>query len=138
MDDQVVNVGNVDLTEVTVQDPPVPNDCVVAELGVAVTMSCNGTYSLTWADIRAGTRSNRATVSSTGPGNTGTFSNSSTDDTVLKPPPSISVAIEGLFMDESVPEDNLATAGETIQYNLTVTNDGHATLYDVTVSDPLV
>ncbi|CAM9655643.1 unnamed protein product, partial [Sphacelaria rigidula] len=57
----VANSGNVDLTQVTVQDPAVPNDCVMTELGVAVTMSCNGTYSLTWADIRAGTRSNTAT-----------------------------------------------------------------------------
>ena len=61
MNDQVANIGNVDLAEVIVEDPAVPNNCMVAELGVAVTMSCNGTYTLTWADIRAGTRSNTAT-----------------------------------------------------------------------------
>lgn len=61
VNDQVANTGNVDLIEVAVDDPEVPNDCMVAELGVAVTMSCIGTYSLTWADIRAGTKSNTAT-----------------------------------------------------------------------------
>ncbi|CAM9842747.1 unnamed protein product, partial [Ectocarpus sp. 12 AP-2014] len=51
------NIGNVDLTAITVWDATIEDDCgVVAGLGAGVQYTCTGSYSLTWADINSGSK----------------------------------------------------------------------------------
>ncbi|CAN0149549.1 unnamed protein product [Ectocarpus sp. 12 AP-2014] len=58
----VRNIGNVDLTAITVWDATIEDDCgVVAGLGAGVQYTCTGSYSLTWADINSGSKLTSAT-----------------------------------------------------------------------------
>ena len=64
----VTNTGNVTLTGVTVDDPLVgPVSCPVTTLAPGASTTCTATYTLTQADVDAGTVDNTATVTGTPP-----------------------------------------------------------------------
>ena len=153
----VSNIGNVDLTDVVVNDPMITvNGGPIALLAVGDVDSTTftGVYALTQADINAGVVENRATTEGSDPsGNPVTDSSDDPQDptdadpngdgnpddptnTPLAQAPAIGLEKSGTFVDES--GDGVGQVGETIAYSFTVTNLGNVDLTDVTVSDALI
>ncbi|MGL5824319.1 MAG: beta strand repeat-containing protein, partial [Nocardioides sp.] len=127
----VTNTGNVPLTSYAVSDPQVgPVTCPPGALAVGQTATCTKTYTLTQADIDAGTVNNTATATGTPPGG-GTVTG--TDSTVTPLTRTTSITLD---KQAGTPSGN--TAGSTIAYSFVVTNTGTTTLTAVSVSDPKV
>jgi len=127
----VKNTGNVTLTGITVTDPKVSDiSCPATTLAVGGSMTCNGTYAVTQADIDAGSVYNIATADST-------ESEPDTGDNTEELPQDakIEVVKSGTF---GAGDDNLADVGELISYEFLVTNKGNVTLTGITVTDPKV
>ena len=126
------------LTGVTVTDPLTNLNCFVGTLlpGQTDSVSCSATYTLTQADINAGTRANTATVSGFDPDNESVTD----DDTATVPlPKAASILLDKVatpHFDVAAPAGR-ADAGDTISYGFTVTNTGNVTLTNVVVTDPL-
>ena len=141
----MTNLGNVDLTGVTVVDPMVTvvGGPISLAAGASDTETFSAVYTVVQADVDAGQVSNQATASGTAPdGSVVTDlsdNNSNFEDdptvTVLCQDPSMSVEKSGVFNDENA--DGSAQAGETISYVFTVTNTGNVTLYDIVLMDDL-
>ena len=133
----VKNTGNVTLTGLVVTDPLTGLGCAVGTLQPGQTdTTCSALYTLTQADVNAGTRANTATASGKDPDN----ATVSDDDTATVPLPkaaSISLVKTATLHTDVVPPDNRADAGDTISYAFSVTNTGNVTLTGVTVTDPL-
>jgi uncharacterized repeat protein (TIGR01451 family) len=140
----VTNTGNVDLTGVVVNEtafsgtgtPPVPS-CPVTTLAPGASTTCTATYTVTQADLDAGTVSNTATASGTPP----------TGPAVTSPESSAAVAVaavSALTLDKTAddPVDangtNVIDAGDTIAYHFLVTNTGNVTLTHIGVGDEKV
>jgi uncharacterized repeat protein (TIGR01451 family) len=139
---QVTNTGNVTLTNVVVTDPlmtvgptalsDVANDGVTT-LAAGDVENATGQYTLTQADIDAGTFVNTADADGTDPNNTPV----NDDDTVtvtLPLAPSIEIIKTGTL--DLAPLDD-PEPGDVIAYEFLVTNTGNLTLIDVVVTDPL-
>ncbi|MFT3860586.1 GEVED domain-containing protein [Micropruina sp.] len=130
----VTNTGNVTLTSVAVSDPKVGAvSCPVTELAPGASTTCTATYTLTQADIDAGTVRNVATATGTAPDGTTPATVQATDetDTPITSEPSLT-----LVKSAGTPSGN--TAGSTIDYSFVVSNAGNVTLTSVAVSDPKV
>ena len=132
----VTNTGNVTLDPVTVDDPLVgPVDCPVTSLAPGDSATCTATYTLSQADVDAGSVTNTATVTGTppsGPDVTG-------DDSVTTPvgqDPSVSLVKQSAGVSDL--DGNGPDAGDTIDYSFLVTNTGNVTLDPVSIDDPTV
>ncbi len=127
----LTNVGNVSLTAVGVSDPKVGAvTCPVSSLAPGATTTCAKTYTLTQADVNAGTVTNTATASGTPP--TGA---------VVTATDSVTTSIQrtaGIALDKQAGTPTGSRAGSTIPYSFVVTNTGNVTLNPISVSDPLV
>ena len=135
----VTNTGNVTLSSVAVSDPKVGTvSCPVTTLAPGASVTCTATYTLTQADVDAGTVDNTATATATSPPG------------VTDPPPATDgtstplLGTAGLTLDKSAaaPVDANSSgrldAGDTIAYSFVVTNTGTVSLSSVAVSDPKV
>ena len=125
------NTGNVALTNVTVSDTKVTGlSCTptipAATLAIGGSISCQGSYIATQADIDAGTIANTATGSATG-GVSGTGSATVT-----------ATRLPALSVSKSVSPTQFINAGETLSYTITAKNTGNVSLSNVSVSDPKV
>ena len=133
----VTNTGNVTLTGVTVTDPLTGLTCPVGTLAPGQTdTTCSALYTLTQADVNAGSRANTATASGNDPSN----ATVSDDDTATVPLPkaaSISLVKTPTLHTDVVTPNDRADAGDTISYAFSVTNTGNVTLTGVVVTDPL-
>ncbi len=87
------------------------------------------TYTLTQADVDAGTVDNTATATGTDPNGTDVTDTDSTS-TPIASAPGIDLVKSGTA--------NGVSAGDTIDYTFVVTNTGNVTLTTVTVDDPMV
>ncbi len=125
----VTNTGNVTLTGVTVADPLVGAvSCPVTTLAPGASTTCTATYTLTQADVDAGTVDNLATASGTPP--TGAdVTATDTTSTPIAPDPSIA-------LDKQAGVPSGSAAGDTIDYTFLVTNTGNVTLDPVSIDDP--
>ena len=151
---QVANVGNLPLTNVTIDDPKVPVNGGPIDLAVGEidTTTFTAEYVLTEEDQENGTYFfvNQATaegIASDGTVVTDLSDNDSfeeddptifilgcvVDTTILVA--AMEVEKTGVFNDEN--GDGNSQPGESISYSFTVTNTGELTLFDVTISDPL-
>ncbi|MFN8195561.1 MAG: GEVED domain-containing protein [Nocardioidaceae bacterium] len=127
----VTNTGNVTLTAVTVADPLVgPVDCPVTTLAPGASTTCTATYTLTQADVDAGTVDNTATASGTPP----TGPDATATDNVSTP----IAADPSITLDKQAGTPSGSAAGDTVDYSFVVTNTGNVTLDTVTVDDPTV
>ncbi len=126
------NNGSATLTNVVVSDPLiVPTNTSCASVVPNATCVLIGTYSVTAADVAAGTIDNTATADSdqTGP----------VDDTQ-----SLTLNAPDLALDKAAPvntdEDGTSdlSAGDTLTYTVTATNSGSSNLTNVVVSDPML
>ncbi|MEO9325656.1 GEVED domain-containing protein [Nocardioides sp. C4-1] len=132
----VTNTGGVTLTNVTVTDGlPGTVVCPTTTLAPGASMTCTVVYTLTPADIAAGSVTNPSTVAGTppsGPDVTDT-------DSVVTPIPTAAaidlVETAGPIVDAN--GNGVVDAGDTITYSFVVTNTGGVTLTNVTVTDGL-
>ncbi|WP_175485915.1 DUF11 domain-containing protein [Lysobacter sp. yr284] len=134
----VQNTGNVTLTNVNVTDPLLPNlACTAVTLapGETQTLICTAgnVYTLTQADVNAGSRANTATGTGTTP------SGGTVDDTDDE---TVTIAQAADLTSEKTQTSNAdedgsgsITVGDTLSYRVRVTNTGNVTLTDVAVSD---
>ncbi len=133
----VTNTGNVDLTNVVVDDPLVGGTvgCPASALAPNETMTCSVTYTLTQADIDAGQVANTATVTADDPSDVPV-----TDDddelAILEHNPSIDLS-KGLSSNADEDGSGDTSLGDTLTYTFVATNDGNVTLNNVSVTDPL-
>ncbi|MFC5584402.1 hypothetical protein ACFPOD_04705 [Nitratireductor kimnyeongensis] len=149
----IKNTGNVTLSNITVEDPnaetgTIPISSLASGENDAETIS--GKHVLTQEEVNAGEVVNQATARGETPQGTPvsdlsddpedpTDQDADGDDdpddpTVLKLPQNLSLATEktGTFRGT---QDGFAQPGDTIDYEVTVTNDGTVTASDVTPHD---
>ena len=127
----VTNAGNVTLDNVVVADPLVTVEGSAISLAPGEENADNFTavYTLTQADIDAGSFTNTATVTANDPKGE-TVNNSDDDVQALTQSPSVS-------MNKVADKTTYSAVGEEITYTLTVSNTGNVTLTDAVVTDPL-
>jgi uncharacterized repeat protein (TIGR01451 family) len=130
----VTNTGNVTLTGVEVSDP-LPGlgtvTCPSATLAPAATTTCTATYTVTVADMNAGSIDNTATVVGQPPAGAGAPVSDSDDETVT------AANIPAIELVKSAGPTTINAAGETVNYTFLVTNTGNVTLSSIAVADPL-
>ncbi|WP_163265819.1 DUF7507 domain-containing protein, partial [Chelativorans alearense] len=124
----VTNIGNVTLTDVTVNDPLAPVDQDPQTLAPGASFTFTAAYTPTQADIDNGSVVNTATATATGP--TGT-TRESPPDTVTIPPLPASLLAEKTGAFNDVDGDGHASIGDTLTYTVKVTNDGGQTVTNV-------
>jgi len=126
------NTGTSALTNVVVSDPlitPTSNSCAL--VAPAGTCALTGDYTVTAADIAAGTIDNTATADAD-------------QSTPVSDDESVPVPAPAHTIDKPAPTHIDAdgstdiSAGDTLNYTITVTNTGTATLTNMVVSDPLL
>ena len=142
------NTGNVTLTNVIVEDDKIDNDAVnlncpsgsttnvITTLAPGETVTCVAVYTLTSADIAAGSVTNTATVTGTAPSGASNPEPSSSAITVLLNQP-VSLSIEKTVLNTSnSPDNNDLGPGDVVTYSFLVTNTStQATLTNITVAD---
>jgi uncharacterized repeat protein (TIGR01451 family) len=131
----VTNNGGGTVTGITVNDNKIPSTsitCPNSSLASGASETCTGVYTVTQADVDAGSVTNTATVSATTSGN----------ETVTSAPSSVTVnatdATTSISVAKSTTSTGYGTAGDTIPYSYLVTNTGSTTLNSVAVADNLV
>ena len=139
---KVTNVGNVTLASVTVDDPalghvtcPTPAAPGLAP-GSSETSAADNTYTVTQADVDAGSVVDTATATGTDTqGNTSPPSEPSTVTVPAEAPaPAVSLIKTGR-VTPSIDQDT-AKVGDTVAYSYAVKNTGNVTLASVAVDDP--
>ncbi|MCK2025729.1 DUF11 domain-containing protein [Microbacterium sp. SSW1-47] len=134
----ITNTGNVPLADVGVNDPKVGTvTCDVTTLAPGEVATCGATYTITQADVDAGSVENSATATGTPPGEDPVPSEPDTVVTPVDQVPSLSFdKVAGAPVD--VNANGITDEGDTIDYTFTVTNTGTVTATDIAVSDPKV
>ncbi|MDT4891216.1 MAG: hypothetical protein QOE97_251, partial [Pseudonocardiales bacterium] len=131
----VTNSGNVTMTGIGVGETafsgtgtaPVAT-CPTDTLLPGATETCNATYTVTQADVDAGTITNTATATGTPPSGPPVTSPPS-DATVTAPP------APALSLVKTANPTSVANAGDTVSYGFLVTNTGNVTITDPTVTE---
>lgn len=131
----VKNEGNVTVSNIKVEDALVgkngENAWSIASLAPNASETFTATYTVTEADILAGSVKNVATATGTDPnGDTTQNDGEVTDDTDDKDN-TITVTKESVISGD----DQVASLGETITYTITVKNDGNVTVSNIIVED---
>lgn len=153
----IVNNGNVTIDEISIQDPNITfetNPIISLEPNESDNSSYTGNYTITQEDIDRGIYENSALVTGTDPDdiivsdisddpenedNIDVEDDGEGDDTTTTNIPQqadITLIKTGAFLDES--QDGLAQVGETIAYSFTVLNNGNVSLFDISITDPLI
>jgi len=129
----VTNTGTTTLSGVGVADNLVASvSCPDPSLAPGAAETCTGSYTVTQADVDAGSVTNTATASATGPYANGVNSGPSSV-TVLA-----SNATTSISLTKSTNSTGYAKAGDVIHYSYVVTNSGTTTLSGVGVADNLI
>jgi uncharacterized repeat protein (TIGR01451 family) len=135
------NDGNVTLDGVTISDP-LPGLSAVSCLPVGgsslapgAAMSCTAVYSVSQADVDAGSIDNTATVDATDPGGS-PLSDTDDESVPIAQNPAIAL-VKSLLANADEDASGDITLGDTLTYRFIATNDGDVTLDVVTISDPL-
>ena len=133
----VTNTGSVTLAPVTINDtgftghgtrPVVTCPAGAVSLAPAASVTCTATYTVTQADVDAGSVSNTATASGKTPASQEiTSAPSSTTITAIRSP--------AITVVKSASPTSFSAAGQTIHYSFDVTNSGNVTLTSVKVHD---
>uniref|UniRef100_UPI00047AB329 DUF7507 domain-containing protein n=1 Tax=Algoriphagus vanfongensis TaxID=426371 RepID=UPI00047AB329 len=127
----VTNTGNVTLTDVTIEDPLTGLDETVGTGTLAPNEAATITtsYTVTQADVDAGSLSNTATATGLDP---------NSDEVVDEDEVMLTADQRGeIDIDKSSDVTGYDTPGDVITYTLVVTNTGNVTLDEVIVQDPL-
>ncbi len=134
----ITNSGNVPLSSVGVTDPKV--GAVACGPATTVppggTLTCTAVYTITQADVDAGSVGNTAAAVGTAPSGTVISSPPDSTATPLQTAPSIDL-VETAAPPFDFNGNGVIDAGDTIDYEFVVTNDGDVTLTGVGVVDGL-
>ncbi|MGN6126332.1 MAG: beta strand repeat-containing protein [Humibacter sp.] len=131
---KVTNTGNVTLNNPTVNETGFsgtgtlsPVSCPETTLVAGQVETCTATYTVTQADVNAGTIDNTATATATPPGGTPVTSTPSTSTVTATRTPALSL----------VKKANVAAAevGQQVTYSFAITNTGNVTIENPTVTD---
>ncbi|MDF2159446.1 hypothetical protein, partial [Algoriphagus sp. CAU 1675] len=129
---EVTNTGDVTLTDVTVTDP-LPGLSAITPAPVTLepgdSQIFTATYTITLADMDAGSVNNTATATGTDP-NEDDVTDTDSETITANQDPSIDIV-------KTASQSAYDEAGDVITYSFEVTNTGDVTLTDVTVTDPL-
>ena len=132
------NTGNVTLTGVGIADPLAGLGALqyqwpaaAGTLAPGQTVVATAPYTVTQADVNAGSVTNTATASGTGGGTTATASSGAVTTPTATSAPAVSVTKTGTLAGSGA-------AGDTITYAFTVRNSGNVTLTGVSLVDPLI
>ena len=117
-----------DITGVIVSGGPISS----LAPGASDNSTYTGFYTLTQADINAGTFTNTATVTGTPPAGAD-VTDTDSDTQTLTPSASITIEKTGTYVD--VNGDRVYNEGDQISYRFTVVNTGNVELTNVTVID---
>lgn len=125
----VTNTGNTPIDALTVTDNRIAAVvCPVTTLAVGATTTCTGDYTITQADIDAGTVTNLMSATGTPPA--GTLGPITDTVTIAATP-----ATPALTLDKSSTTATYASVGEVVSYNYLVTNTGNVTISALVVTD---
>ena len=134
----VQNDGNVDLTNVIVEDPlvsligPTGDDYDPDVLNPGETWVFNGTYNLTQDDVDNGTLINNATVICDQ-----LPENATSLETPVDQNPDLAIYKSVTGIDE-IGDFMINTADDVINYQVAVKNNGDVSLTNISVDDPLI
>jgi len=131
----VTNIGNVSISDVSVDDPLVALSPAATDLAPGASTDFTGSYTVTAADISAGSVVNSATASGTAP-NGDPIDSPPTSTTTETARSALSLVKSADFDD--VNGDGELSLGEQITYSFVVTNDGNVAVDGVSVSDARV
>ncbi|MGL6161741.1 DUF7507 domain-containing protein, partial [Microbulbifer sp.] len=125
----VTNTGNVTIDGIAIADPQLDAaaTCDTTTLAPGAIATCNGTHTITQAEVDAGQVDNTATANGTDPGSNPVSANDSTS-TALTASPALD-----LSKVAGAPSGN--NAGDTIDYTFTVTNTGNVTIDGIAITD---
>ncbi|MBU3821595.1 DUF11 domain-containing protein [Flavobacteriaceae bacterium XHP0103] len=148
----VTNQGNVSINTVAIVDPLITNPIVLAsgdadgdsELDVSETWTFTANYTITQADIDAGSVSNQATVTGVGADGTNVSDmsdddNISQDDSTITPlcqDEGIALIKTAVFNDED--GNGCSDVGETLTYTFTVSNQGNTAIENLVLTDAML
>ncbi|THJ06190.1 hypothetical protein E7Z54_06105, partial [Nocardioides sp.] len=133
----VTNTGNVSITGVTVAErsftgtgsmSAITCPAAAARVAPGTQVTCTAAYTVTQADVDAGSVTNTATATGTPP--SGTPITSPPGRVIIPQPPAAS-----LSMVKTADVDRLAAVGQKITYSFLVTNTGNVTLRAVAVDE---
>ncbi|MFE2106114.1 hypothetical protein ACFXAF_09615 [Kitasatospora sp. NPDC059463] len=136
---EVKNTGNVTLKDVKVTEgtftgsgtlSPVTCPSGAASLAPGATVVCTATYTVTQADVDAGTIKNAATATGTPPRGEPPVSPPSEVELPQAPKPALAVV-----KSAETEKPGRLVAGERVTYTFTVTNTGNVTVKDVKVAE---
>ncbi len=126
----VTNTGTTTESNISVSRQPGRSvTCPDTPIAPNASLSCSGTYTVTQADVDAGSVTNTATASGTNPQGA-TVASASSSVTVLA-----SNAVSSLSLTKSTTSTGYGKAGDTIPYSYLVTNTGTTTESNISVSD---
>ncbi|MFF8770873.1 hypothetical protein [Kitasatospora sp. NPDC015120] len=135
----VTNTGNVTLKDVKVTETAFTGSGKVsaivcpkeaASLAPGAAVLCTATYTVTQADVDAGSVKNTATATGTPPKGQPPVSPPSETTATTTDQPGLS-----LVKSAATGQDDKLVTGETITYSFTVRNTGNVTLKDVTINE---
>jgi len=124
----VENTGNVTISSLAVSDDKIPSvSCPVTTLAPGATTTCMGTYTVTQADLDAGSVTNIASANGSPTG--GTFT-----------PPTDSATVNGtqspeMTLAKTALDSNFTAIGDTLDYEFLVTNTGNVEITNIVVTD---
>ncbi|MGL6159574.1 DUF7507 domain-containing protein, partial [Microbulbifer sp.] len=125
----VTNTGNVTVDSIAINDPQLDAiaTCDTTTLAPGAIATCNGTHTITQAEVDAGTVDNTATVNATDPGGNPVSANDSTSTALTASP--------ALDLSKTAGSPSGNNAGDTIAYTFTVTNTGNVTVDSIAIAD---
>jgi len=130
----VTNTGSTTLTGVKVSDPKLSGTaitCTPTTLapGAQATCTAAAPYTLTQADVDAGSLVNTATATGTAPDGTTTTGTASVALTPVQQP--------AITMTKTASPTTVTAVGQVVTYTFAITNSGNTSLTGVTPTDPL-
>ncbi|MGB7051076.1 MAG: hypothetical protein WBG41_05860 [Acidimicrobiales bacterium] len=131
----VTNTGTDSLSGITVSDSLIPSadiTCPDSTLLPGESENCTANYTVTAADVTAGSVTNTATASGTSVDPNATTSGATSNSS------SVTVDLTKLGLTKSTTSTGYGAAGDTIPYSYLVTNGTSGTLTGITVSDSLI
>ena len=130
----VTNTGPQTLASVVVTDPLIPGlNCALTNIAPGGTANCQGSYTVTQADVDAGVIDNTADATGLTPAGT-----TATASDTLSMPINPASATKSMTLAKTAAPASFAAVGDTIGYTFAVTNTGSETLTGIDITDPLI
>jgi uncharacterized repeat protein (TIGR01451 family) len=125
----VQNTGNVTLSDIVVTDPLTGLNTTIASLTPGASQTFNESYTITQADLDAGSVTNTANAAGEDTNGDPVSDNDSASVTAVQDPE--------LTVTKTADPLTYASVGDVINYTIVVQNTGNVTLSNIAVTDPL-